>query len=149
MRIIFHPHPHRIRHQPGEMNATERAYAEYLQGLKYEGEIISCQFEAVTFTLAHNEPGLRNGCTYTPDFRVVVAATGDSIHWGGNCAGIEIQCHDVKALWTEKTKKGVKRAPKYEEDARVKIKVAAELFPEYRWFGVWRDESGVWNREEF
>lgn len=51
------------RHKPGEMNQTEAAYAEGLEGRKLNGEIVSWEFEAVTFKLA-------DGCRYTPDFAV-------------------------------------------------------------------------------
>jgi len=46
-----------------------------------------------------------------------------------------IELHEVKGHW--------------EDDARVKIKVAAELFPWFRFYGVqWRKATG-WNMEAF
>lgn len=49
------------RHKPGEMNATEAAFADELQLRKLAGEIVDWQFEALTFVLAKD-------CRYTPDF---------------------------------------------------------------------------------
>lgn len=57
---------------------------------------------------------------YTPDFMVV---TMD-----------QIELHEVKGFW--------------EDDARVKIKVAAEMFPEFLFVAVKKVKSG-WQREEF
>ncbi len=57
---------------------------------------------------------------YTPDFMVVTNE--------------QIELHDVKGFW--------------EDDARVKIKVAAELFPEFLFVAIKKTEAG-WKREEF
>lgn len=54
------------RHKPGEMNATEAAYAVLLQARKDAGEITDWLFEAFTLKLAE-------GCRYTPDFSVYFA----------------------------------------------------------------------------
>lgn len=54
------------RHKPGEMNATESAYAEQLQVRKLAGEIIDWCFERITLKLADNT-------RYTPDFVVWLA----------------------------------------------------------------------------
>lgn len=54
------------RHKPGEMNATERQYAEILEARKAAGDVIDWQFEAVKFKIADN-------CFYTPDFQVMLA----------------------------------------------------------------------------
>lgn len=59
-------------------------------------------------------------CTYTPDFLVV---TADGL----------VEFHEVKGHW--------------EDDARVKIRVAASRFP-FRFVGVTR-KKGAWNYEEF
>lgn len=58
---------------------------------------------------------------YAPDFVVVMAD------------GLQ-EIHEVKGFW--------------EDDARVKIKVFAELYPEYRVLAVQRVE-GAWKYEEF
>lgn len=48
-------------------------------------------------------------------------------------AGGRLEVHEVKGFW--------------EEDARLKIKVAAEIYP-FQFFGVTR-ERGAWKLEEF
>ena len=59
---------------------------------------------------------------YTPDFYVVTP----------EC----IEIHEVKGHW--------------EDDARVKIKVAAEMFPEFKWLAVqWKNKTVGWVFEEF
>ena len=67
---------------------------------------------------------LAKNTTYSPDF-VVMIATG------------EIECHEVKGRW--------------EDDARCKIKVAAEQFP-FRFIAVTKraeKHGGGWNVEAF
>jgi hypothetical protein len=59
---------------------------------------------------------------YTPDFFVV-----------GNAAGVEF--HEIKGHW--------------EDDARVKIKVAAQLFPMFAFLALRPIKGGGWSREEF
>jgi hypothetical protein len=57
---------------------------------------------------------------YTPDFQVVNDATG------------EIELHEVKGGWIE-------------DDAMVKFKTAAAMFPEYRWKLVQQKKTtGPW-----
>lgn len=64
---------------------------------------------------------LSDGCFYTPDF-VVMLANG------------ELEIHEVKGFWRD--------------DARVKIKIAAEMFP-LRCLAVTRGRGGKWEVEEF
>jgi len=63
---------------------------------------------------------LANNTFYTPDFMVV---TQD-----------EIQFHEVKGFWRD--------------DARVKIKVAAAQYPEFRFVAIQKTKDG-WKTEEF
>ena len=84
------------------MNKTESAYADRLGGLLAQGMIEAFQYEPIRLKLAGGT------CTYTPDFMVVMPNG-------------EIEFHEVKAA----TSKGVILA---EDDAIVKIKVAAELY---------------------
>ena len=98
--------PKGTKRERGTMNANERAYNGYLAVRKGAGEILWYAFEPFKLRLADNT-------TYTPDFLVMFA-----------CGALE--CHDCK---------GFKRKPSgdpgywCEEDAKVKIKIAAELFP--------------------
>lgn len=91
------------RLKQGQMNKTEKSYADRLEFLKMSGEIIWYKFEGVKFRLADNT-------FYTPDF-AIMSNTG------------EIVIHEVKGFMMD--------------DANVKIKVAAELYP-FRFFIVRR-----------
>lgn len=67
---------------------------------------------------------LADGCRYTPDFAVMLADG-------------TLEMHEVKGFWTD--------------DARVKIKVAAESFP-MRFIAVYKQTKslgGGWKFEEF
>jgi hypothetical protein len=88
------------RRVPGEMNGLESAYAERLKVLCMTGEIREWKFEAVTLVVAR--PPQAKPSRYTPDFFVV------------NKDG-EIEFHETKGFM--------------QEDARVKLKCAAEQYP--------------------
>lgn len=92
----------RVRHEPGTMNKTEEAYAELLKARLYAGEILRFEFEPESLRLAKRT-------TFTPDFRVQFPDG-------------TIEFHEVKVM----TKSG---RVLIEDDARVKIKVAAEMHP--------------------
>lgn len=63
---------------------------------------------------------LGGGATYKPDFMVTFPG--------------HIEIHETKGFWREA--------------ARVRIKVASELFPEFRWLGV-QLKGKEWSYEEF
>lgn len=86
------------RLKSGEMNRTEKAYAEHLERLRVGGSIVWFKFEGVKFRLADNT-------FYTPDF-LVMNATG------------ELEVHEVKGSTYI-----------FQEDAKVKVKVASEMYP--------------------
>lgn len=67
---------------------------------------------------------LADNTFYTPDFAVMLASG-------------QMQCHEIKGYW--------------QDDARVKIKVAADLYP-FQFFGVTAKPmkaGGGWSFEEF
>lgn len=67
---------------------------------------------------------LADNTFYTPDFAVMAS---DGV----------IECHEVKGFW--------------QDDARVKIKVAADLYP-FRFLAIrarTKREGGGWDREDF
>lgn len=97
-----------VRRTQGQMNGTERRYAEFLDMRIRAGQIVSYLFDSVKLKLADNT-------FYTPDFFVIHA---------DDC----VEIHEVKG-----TSKG---KPFVEDDAAVKIKVAAEKFP-FRFKMVW------------
>jgi len=109
------------RHVAGSMNKQESAYRLHLDAKKAAGEIIDFGFETFKIRLADNT-------FYTPDF-VVFAPDG-------------LEFHEVKGVWSGQKK------PHFEDDARVKIKVAAEQNPLCRFVAVYR-LNGVWCEEEF
>ncbi len=103
------------RHKPGEMNGTEKRYADLLESQKVAGELVSYKFERVKFKLAKKT-------FYTPDFYVVFED--------------RIEIHEVKGYWMD--------------DARVKIKVAAEMFPEFVWKAFrWKNKKVGFIEEVF
>ena len=117
----------RVRKKKGEMNETEKAFARELDMQKLAGEVLWYGFENWTFLLADKT-------SYTPDFPVLYAT-------------MELWAIDVKG--TTKTPGGKYKAFS-EEDARVKIKLAADLFPLR--FGVAyllpKSAGGAWRIDE-
>lgn len=101
-----HRRPMRARNRkpPGGMNRTELAYAEELSDQVRRQVISSWRFEAVKLRLA-------DLTWYTPDFWVQLVDGA-------------IQIHEVKAC--KSTGQML-----CEDDAKVKIKVAAELYHEF------------------
>lgn len=110
----------RVRHQIGEMNKTEQCYADWLQAMRQRGEILWFGFECWTFKLAKDT-------RYTPDFVVQLP--------NGELLLVEV--------------KGRAKGGKYfaEDDAKVKVKVAAAAFPMLRIKIVWPDGNGGWDEE--
>lgn len=103
----------------GTMNKTEEAYAQHLKLLEHAGEVAWFAYEGMKLRLANNT-------FFTPDF-IVMLANG------------EIEVHEVKgrsgeSYWCE-------------EDAKVKVKVAASLFP-FRFAIVWPAKGGGWSSEQ-
>lgn len=112
----------RPRRQPGQMNNTEAKYGEHLEDLKVMGKILEYSFEPEKFRLADKT-------YYTPDFRVIMP-------------DLSIEFHEVKGSW---------RAPN-QDDAKVKIKVAAEMNQCYRFVSaevVSKKNGGGWKMTEF
>jgi hypothetical protein len=104
-----------------EMNRAESKYAEYLRERLMVGEIRWWAFECWKFRLADDT-------YYTPDFIVVDNA-------------LRIEAHEVKAEWST-------GKPGWQEDARIKIKVAAEQYP-IRFVAMTLMKDHSWHVEEF
>ena len=85
------------------MNSTERKYCEMLSFRKAAGEIVDYVWEPFKLILVHGVKKARNEMSYKPDFLVVMKD--------------RFEVHEVKGFW--------------QEDARLKIKMAADQF---RWF---------------
>lgn len=101
----------RKQNRPGQMNATEAAFAAELDARKRRGEIQDWRYEAVQLILAH-DPRV----SLLPDF-CVIEASG------------ELTFYEVKAAW--KRKDG-SYTPGFQDDARTKLRTAAGMFQEYR-----------------
>ena len=108
----------------GVMNRTEAKFAEQLLSLKLAGEILHYRYEAWKLCIVPGLPGKRSAVYYTPDFYVL---RGDQ----------EIELIDVKG------------SAGWEDTARVKIKAAAERWPEFHWVGYTLTKAKTWEREEF
>jgi len=108
-------------------NKTEARYEVYLGLLLQAGAITGWVFEGIKLRLGPDWL-----TTYTPDFMVQL---GDGV----------VELHDVKGA---SSSKGSTAGAWWEEDARLKIKVAAGLYP-FRFVGVHEDGLGGWVREVF
>jgi hypothetical protein len=105
----------------GQMNRTEARRAGDLELRKRAGVVHDFAFEAVKLRLA--------GDTFlTCDFMLIMP---DGM----------LEFEDVKGRGSD----GRYIAT---PEARVKIKVAARTYPWFRFFTVWEDKAGHWNREE-
>jgi hypothetical protein len=106
------PHPLTAHGRPRveKKNKTETAYEAHLNLRKITGEVIWFQFEGITFKLGPD-------CRYTPDFPIMLTDG-------------TLEIHEIKG--TEKRKKQSGEGysvPRFEDDARAKIAVAASMFP--------------------
>lgn len=101
------------------MSRWETEYSYELEARRRAGELLWWGFEAMTLRLADRT-------RYTPDFAVLKLAGEDGERW--------LEFHEVKGFWRD--------------DARVKIKVAAEMFP-FRFIAITKAKGGGWEREEF
>lgn len=110
----------RPRHTLGQMNGTEKSYEEYLKQQSLAGQIYSYNFEAVKFKLADKT-------YYTPDFMVINK-------------NLEVEFRETKG-----TSRG---KPFIEDDAAVKIKVAAAMYPQFIFKLAWK-VAGQWLEKEY
>lgn len=102
------------------MNKTETAYFRQLRDQMAVGLIKWFDFECMKFRLADNT-------FYTPDFILVTADD-------------HFEAHEVKAYWQSAGRVG------FREDARVKIKCVAEMYP-MRFRVAVLMANGVWEYE--
>lgn len=118
----------RVQRKPGTMNNTEAEYSLLLRAEQSKGLVEWFQFEGITLKLAHDT-------RYTADFAVM-----------GRDGTLEI--HEVKGARKRGTLSGsVSHKPHFEDDAKVKIQVAAAMFP-FRFFVCWKSPTFGWRRDE-
>lgn len=117
-----------VRRIPGSMNRTEEAYAQLLGQRRLIGEITAFWFEGIKLRLADNT-------FYTPDFFVMLPSG-------------ELECHETKGT-KETTNFGGRLVSKpfVEDDAAVKIKLAATLYP-FRFFIAFNTKESGWVLKE-
>jgi hypothetical protein len=124
------------------MTREEQNYADYLAAQKQRGEVLYFDFEPVKLKIAYSETVQPDGTVkttstyYEPDFLVVTKQ--------GN-----LEIREIKGT-TYKTRASGQRVPVpfVEDDALVKIKVAASLFP-FRFVIVHPLKSGEWAEIDF
>lgn len=106
------------------MNATEEWYhREHLESRIREGDLLKAEFEKVKVILVHpDKQKKRRETSYLPDFYCI------------NAAG-ETEMHEVKGFC--------------DEADRLKIKMAAEQFPEWRWYLVQISGKKIKKVDEF
>lgn len=110
----------RMKTTPGQMNKTEARRARALEAEVSADWLVAWLWSPMKLRLAENT-------FLTLDF-LLIRPDG----------GVELE--DVK---------GRKGDSYYTtEDARIKIKVAARMYPWFRFFTVWEDRNGIWRREE-
>jgi len=127
-----------VKEKKGGMNETETAFAQQLEWLKRAGEIIGYKFEPMKFILAGNVEGGHNAVTYTPDFMIVHP---DYFEF------IDVKARGrAKTVVTQSGKLRKKQWSSMRDDARVKINIAAEMFPWFQWSVCYR-EAGRWVKE--
>ena len=108
------------------MNKWESAYAQELEMQRRTGYIVWFAFEPLKLRLAEST-------FYTPDFIVIRSRMDSTGAWSTGW-----EAHEVKGFWRE--------------DARVKIKVAAVMFPYLKFVAVTKKkvrDGGGWKVEEF
>lgn len=116
--------PSRPRHVASVMNKLETKYAAHLEMRKTTGEIREYRFEPMKLRLAPRT-------YFDVDFLVLAR---DS--WPTMTDSYSVELHEVKGHW--------------EDDARVKMKVAATMFPWWTFRGVqWDKTTNNWRYEEF
>ena len=102
-------------------NKTEAAYAQYLDLLVKSGEIEKWRFQSLRLRLGAPDDGSPRQSWYWPDFEILLPSGAKELH-------------DVKGHM--------------EDDALVKIKTAASLYSEYRFYTVSQDGRG-WKCRKF
>jgi len=115
-----------------KMNSIEEEFAWLLQAKKLKKEILDWAFEAWIFRLADRT-------TYTPDFMIVHLDHFElvDVKARGMAKMVRSKSGKVyKKQWTSKR-----------DDAAVKMKVAAAMFPWMRWAYYYHEADGRWTRE--
>jgi hypothetical protein len=114
------PMKNRIRQNSAGLNKTEAAFQQYLESLHASSSILS---QKITLLIA-------NGCRYTPDFVMKF----DALVKDGECEAVSLWAYEVKGFMRD--------------DAAVKLKVAASLYPWIKFHLVSKRKGGGWDVQE-
>lgn len=114
------------RHVPGVMNKNEERYAAYLADQQHAGEILWWAFECVSLKLAPK-------CAYHPDFLVMHADRSLSVI---DVKGFKAKPSGEPGYWAT-------------EDARIKLRVAAEKFPLFSFVVAFQGKDKAWYHETY
>ena len=116
-----------------KMNSIEREYAYMLTEAANDRMIVGWIFEPMALKLAEKT-------TYTPDFLVVHEDRFQIV---------EVKARGKAKIVTSPTtgKKYKKQWTSKREDAIVKVKVAATMFPWFEWTYAYKEADGSWTSE--
>jgi len=115
-----------------KMNSIEEEFAWLLQAKKLEKEILDWAFESWIFRLADRT-------TYTPDFMIV---------YPDHFELVDVKARGMAKMVRSKSGKVYKKQwTSKRDDAAVKMKVAAAMFPWMRWAYYYHEADGRWTRE--
>lgn len=115
--------PYKKTGRKSGMNKSEEKYAALLESMKQAGDIIEYVYEGITLKLADNT-------RYTPDFVVI--------------SDEYVTLVEVKARWNRGKEN---EHTHWEDDARVKWKVAMERYWWFRFAVVYHDKQSGWKTE--
>ncbi len=132
--------PIQINPIPEKINKTELKFYNLLDYQKKAGEIIDFRFQPIKLSLCKNIQDARNGVTYTPDFWIVhheYFEFVDTKAKGKTKMKINKQGGLYKSTWSS-----------MEDDARVKINLASEIYPWVKWTVYYLLPGGAWEKED-
>lgn len=123
---IANVNPSPVSHKRGAMNKTETVFSQFLDIQHKAGLITWWEFQPMTFKLASD-------CRFTPDF----VTLRDGVFTMIDTKGSKRKKSDGSVtFWAE-------------EDAKIKIRVAARQFPFFRWVICHPLPNGEWNEVVF
>lgn len=104
------------------MNRNEARYSQFLDAEKKSGHILDWKWSPLKFRLGNDWK-----TTLTPDFMVITL--------DGTIELVDCKGRKGDSFWVE-------------EDAMIKLKVAAAQYSWFRWVIVWQAKDGTWRRHE-
>jgi hypothetical protein len=121
----------RVLRDSDELSREERAYAGQLELRRLAGEVLRWRYQPVSLRLGYR-------LWYRPDFGLLLADG-------------TFELHEVKGGKVEQGPKGERCVPYMREDAAVKVRAAASLYPWWSFVLAWRwpkARGGAWCTRE-